>query len=195
VRAAVTADLEAPLQELAAAGRVVSSRGLTWGPSGNLSLRLDDASFLLSAHGARLGELGPESTVVCSLETDEWHGERRPSAEVGLHRNAYVTRPDVHAVVHASPVFTTLVACTDVEVDPGLTTDSAYYLRRIARVPRLHPGSPDLAAAVGVALAEADVLLLEHHGTVCVGRSLEQTLVRLECLEFLCRLIVEKRQL
>jgi 3-dehydro-4-phosphotetronate decarboxylase len=186
---------DAAARELARAGRLVSSQRLTWGSSGNLSLRLDDERFLITAHGARLGELEPEATVVCALETDEWDGARRPSAEAGLHRNAYRARPDVGAVAHASPVFATLVACTNVDVDPGLTTDSAYYLRRLGRVPRLHPGSAELADAVAAALADADVLLLEHHGAVCVGRSLEETLVRLECLEFLCRLTIEKRQL
>lgn len=176
-----------PTEELIEAGRAVMGKGLTWGTSGNVSVRASGDEFLISASGATLDE----GTVVrCSLEDAARSEGGTPSVETGMHRLVYARRPDVGAVIHASPPHTTLTACSEIEVDPLVMTDTAYYVRRVTRVPVLAPGSVELADAVGDAIADVDCLLLDNHGCLVAGDTPRAALVRLEALELLCRTLV-----
>jgi L-fuculose-phosphate aldolase len=65
-----------------------------------------------------------------------------------------------------------------------ITTDHAFYLRSIATVPYLHPGSPQLAEAAAAELtAGADVVLLRHHGCLVVADTADLALSRAVNLE------------
>ena len=49
--------------ELRALGRYMIDNQLVWGSSGNISARIGEDRFLISASGAWLGDLGPEDLV------------------------------------------------------------------------------------------------------------------------------------
>jgi len=53
--------------ELRALGRYMIDNQLVWGSSGNISARVGEDSFLISASGAWLGDLAPEDLVECSI--------------------------------------------------------------------------------------------------------------------------------
>jgi 3-dehydro-4-phosphotetronate decarboxylase len=188
--AAAGARLDA-VSALVAAGRRVGAKGLTWGTAGNLSVRLSGERFAISASGARLDELAPERIVIC--EGERFEGAR-PSVETGLHRAIYRARPDVGAILHASPFHATLVACSDLELDCSASTDTLYYVRRVARVPFLVPGSPELAEATARAAADHDVILLANHGSVVCAPDLDAAVNVTEALELLCRMLVARAQ-
>ena len=120
---------------LIAAGRRVGAKQLTWGTAGNISARVP-GGFVISASGARLDELTPDLLLTCPLEGDLPAGG---SVEAGMHRAVYRARPDVNAVLHCSAFYTTLVACSAIELEPAASTDTLYYLRRLARLPFLRP--------------------------------------------------------
>jgi len=182
-----------PYEALAAAGRDVIERGLSWGTSGNISLRLDDDRFLISGTGARLSQLEREALAVCALQGDAWSGGRRPSVEVNLHRAIYQQRPEARAVLHTSAPFTTLVACTRVEVPTDFNTDALFYVREVARVPFRNPGSVELAEATRARCDASRVLLLDNHGAICWGESLHEVVIATEALELLCSMLVRAR--
>lgn len=181
------------LDALRAAGRRVIARGLTWGTSGNISARLGAERFAISASGAALDELDEERVATCVIAGDEWLGARGPSVETGMHRSIYAARPDVGAIVHASPPHATLVACSALAVDARVMSDTVHYVRRVARVPFHNPGSPELAEAATAAAADCDVLLLDNHGCLCLGATPGEAVTRLEALELLCWMLVAER--
>ena len=188
---AASGDLSGAISALITAGRRVGARRLTWGTAGNISVRLDGSRFAISGSGCCLDELTPQTVVVC--DGAGWEGDCRPSVETGMHRAIYAARPDVGAVLHASAFHTTLVACSDVELEPAASTDTLYYLRRVARLPFLVPGSQELATAVGRAAAEGhDVLLLSNHGSVACAPDLPTVVNVTEALELMCRMLVAR---
>ncbi|RPI48981.1 MAG: class II aldolase/adducin family protein, partial [Chloroflexi bacterium] len=75
-----------------AAGSYLLAHGLTWGTSGNVSVRLGAEAFLVTASGTDLGSLGPDDFVACPLAEGNAPGEtlggygRRPSKEAPMHR-------------------------------------------------------------------------------------------------------------
>ena len=166
---------------------------LTWGNAGNLSIRLDDESFLVTASGTRLGDLQDEDFVVCRLDGAPAEQGRKPSKEVPMHRAVYRARPDIQAVLHGAPFYSTLAACTDLEPASALFVESMYYLDRVARVPYRHPGSDGLGEAVAEQAGSANVLLLEHHGVLVCDVSVEEALQAMQVLELTCRMQVTAR--
>lgn len=180
-------------QILREAAHEVVRKDLTWGTSGNISCRLSDSEFLISASGEALGELELQDFVRCRC-TDQPHTidlkGARPSVEIGMHSAVYRSRPDVEVVLHASPFFTTLVASSSLEPDPNLTTDTAYYLRQIRRVRFQPPGSTQLAHEAAGAAAGCNALILANHGALTVGQSAQEAVSRMEILEILCRMTV-----
>lgn len=185
-REALTQELRGELQ---AAGRAMIAQNLTWGNAGNLSARLDAHTFLISASGTQLGRLGEDDVV---LYPDATSG-RKPSKEVPMHRAVYDVRPDVGAVLHGAPFYSTLVACSDADVPQGLFVEAMYYLERTASVPYFHPGSEALGEAVREEAKTANVLFLKNHGVLVFDATVADALMGLQVLEFACRMVVTAR--
>lgn len=176
-------------QELLRAARRVAERGLVWASAGNISVRLAPECFLISASGKGLGELTLQDLVMCSLSSDSCAGSRRPSTETPVHRAIYQVRPEVQAILHFASFYATLIACSDLPVPTDITPEAMGYLGSVVRVPYHHPGSQALVQAVVTGVAQADVLLLNNHGPLCLGTSLPEVVLRAEALEQLCHLL------
>ena len=179
--------------ELMIYGKALADRGLVWGQSGNISVRIDTDTFLITAGGADLSMLLDDDIIPCRIESDGYEGLRAPSMEIGLHRGIYRTSKDAMAVIHSQPFYATTVACSDVEVRSDLLPEAMVYLGQISRVPYHHAGSGELAQEVAAAASNSQVLLLANHGVVCSGSSLSDAFLKTETLEFLCRIIVTAR--
>lgn len=182
-----------PHQSLIALGRLAGTRGYLWGTGGNLSLRRSESHFLITMRGTALDQLDSQDFVLAPLQG----GPGEPpeaSTEIQLHRRIYQQRLDVRCVIHLSPFYTTLVACSDIALSTDLVPETAIYLGEIARVPYIQPGTDELARAVAEALSpDRSVVLLTNHGAVAIGESPLDAFRRIEVLEFLCRLVVTAR--
>ena len=179
-------------KELQAAGRAMLENNLAWGNAGNISARLGPDRYLITASGTHLGEIADEDFVECSFGSPP-SGSRRPSKETPMHRAVYEQRPEVGAVLHASPFYSTLVACADLPIPADLFIEDMYYLERVAHVDYFHAGSPELGQAVRARAREANILLLDNHGVLVYDTSIREALMGLQTLEFVCRMAVTAR--
>lgn len=177
------------VEELRAAGRYMLANELAWGNAGNLSARTGAERYLISASGTRLGELAPEDLVACTVGQEAAGASgRRPSKERPMHEAIYAARPEINAVLHASPLHSTLLACAGEAPPASWFVESMYYLERVARVPYCHPGSAALGEAVAAQARAANVLLLENHGVLVYDTSVREALMALHTLELACRM-------
>lgn len=87
--------------------RAFYEQGWLLGTSGNLSVKIDDERFLITASGRDKGRLTPEDFLVCSVEGESAAGqlsgdgaEIKPSAETSIHQAIYAKIPDAGAVYH-----------------------------------------------------------------------------------------------
>jgi 3-dehydro-4-phosphotetronate decarboxylase len=181
--------------QLIDAGRYLFANGLAWGNAGNLSARTGADRYVITASGTHLGSLSEGDFVECGLEGRAAEvGRGKPSKETPMHAAIYAARPEVGAVLHASPFYSTMVACSDLAVPNDLFVEDMYYLERVARVRYEHPGSAGLGAAVAEHAGIANALLLEHHGVLVYDVSVREALAGLHTLELVCRMVVEARQ-
>ncbi|MGH8301482.1 MAG: class II aldolase/adducin family protein, partial [Steroidobacteraceae bacterium] len=91
--------------------RALTSLGLTYGTSGNISIRRDSATFFVSPTGMPYDALQPDDIPLVTLD-GRWFGRRRPSSEWRFHRDIMAARIEVGAIVHAHSRHATALACT-----------------------------------------------------------------------------------
>ncbi len=187
----MTLTLDEARRQLQAAGRYMLANTLTWGNAGNLSVRTGEGAYLITASGTRLGELADDDFVECPLQPDADHTyPRKPSKEMPMHRAIYQQRPEINAVLHGSPLYTTLVACSDLALPSDWFVEDMYYLERVARVPYFHPGSQALGDAVAGQARQANILLLDNHGVLVCDTSVSEALNGLHTLETVCQMLI-----
>lgn len=174
-------------------GRAMLAANLAWGTSGNLSARQGADAMLVSASGTALGAMAAGDFVCVRVSDGRWEGGRRPSKEAPMHRGIYLARADAQVVLHSSPHYTTLLACSGEAVPADLFIETMYYLERVAWVDYAHPGSAELGESVQMAAGGAEVIMLRNHGVILFDRSAAEALLRLQTLEMACRMVAEAR--
>jgi L-fuculose-phosphate aldolase len=178
-------------QSLIDAGIYLLNHRLAWGTSGNMSARMDDDTFLITASGTQMGALQAGDFAICECATGRVLGERKPSKELPMHLGIYQNRPDARMILHSSPFYTTMLACSDLELHSELFIESMYYMEHIAWVDYYHPGTVELGEAVKEQSQFANVIMMRNHGVIVFDDNLSDTLMRLETLEMVCRMTVE----
>lgn len=116
-------------------------------------------------------------------------GPYPPSIEMSLHRRIYELRPDVMAVVHThSPYAVTAASLEGIATIPPVDIEAVLYLGgSIAVAPFAPPEAPS-ALNTGASLRDRAAVLLQNHGGVGVGRSIEDALSATDHLERLCQI-------
>ncbi|MBS4220896.1 class II aldolase/adducin family protein [Bacillus sp. FJAT-49711] len=181
--------MEETRKQLQQIGSYMMKNHLAWGNAGNISARVSDNQCLITASGTYLGELRDEDFALCTLEGHILNS-RKPSKELPMHSAIYEERPDINAILHASPFYSTFIACSDINVPSNIFVESMYYLEKVERVPYYHPGSADLGEAVRKKAKNANVLFLENHGVLVFDTSIQEARMSLQTLEMACRMIL-----
>ena len=171
-----TADADDVLRQTVITGcRELSCLGLSYGTSGNVSVRRDARAFFISPTGRSYETLEPEDVALTDLE-GQWYGRSRPSSEWRFHRDIYAARAEVGAIVHAHPRYATALACT------GRGIPAFHYMIAVAggediRCAPYHTfGSQALSDAALAALGGRRACLLAHHGIIALGHDLAAAL-------------------
>lgn len=163
----------------------LNSSGLNQGTSGNVSIRHGDG-LLISPTSTPYGDLTPEKIAYVHLD-GRAEGPIAPSSEWRFHRDILAARPDVGAIVHAHPTYCTILAIHGREI-PAIHYMIAIFGGPDIRVaPYAIFGSQALSDHAVRALEGRHACLLDHHGSIALGASIEQAFWRAEELETLAR--------
>jgi ribulose-5-phosphate 4-epimerase/fuculose-1-phosphate aldolase len=157
-------------------------RRLVAGNSGNVSVRLDDGTLLVTPTGRSLRDLAPDELVRTSA-TGEALASGKPTSELPLHVAAYRTRPDVRCVIHTHPTY--CVAWSKTGTLFALDTVGAIEsLGPIAWTRYAKSGTAELADVCAAAFAaEADTIVMERHGLSSAAADLETAFLRTDLAE------------
>ncbi|MCR9213211.1 MAG: aldolase [Proteobacteria bacterium] len=178
--------------QMAAYGKSLFDRGLTFGSSGNISVQLDDG-WLMTPTGSSLGSLDPGK--ISHLDRDGRHIDGdAPTKEAFLHSCIYEERRSTGAVVHLHSTHSVAVSClADINEENVLPPLTAYYVMRIGTlplVPYFAPGDVDLAKAVKEMASRHHAVLLANHGPIVAGQSLTDAVYAIEELEETAKLFL-----
>jgi L-fuculose-phosphate aldolase len=155
--------------------RAMTAGGLSFGTSGNASVRLDSSRMLITPTGMAYESLQPDDIVEVSL-SGHVRGRRRPSSEWRFHRDILAARTEINAVVHSHSPFATALACR------GEGIPAFHYMVAVAGGPdiRCAPyatfGTEELSEHAVRALADRRACLLANHGQIALGTDLPAAL-------------------
>lgn len=156
-------------------GMRMLNSGMTVETWGNISVRDRlKGSVYLTPSGMDYSTICEDDVVVCDNDGNIIEGHRKPTIETGLHISVYKNRPDVNAIVHTHPIYSTIFSCMGENI-PLIIDEAAQILGDVCkRAKYALPGTEELAANCIEALGKkANSCLLQSHGAVCVGVDME----------------------
>lgn len=181
-------------QDIVEHGRRFAPAGLSQGTSGNLSVRWrqgDVDGLLITPSGVDYTRMGTQDLPFMRLDDGSWSGPLKPSSEWRFHRDIYLARPEVGAIVHAHPTHATALAVQRRELP------AFHYMVAVAGgdsvpcTPYHLFGTEALSQAVGSAFADRNACLMANHGLVAGGASLAQALKVAMEIEALCGIYLQ----
>ena len=162
-------------------------RGYVVALEGNISARLG-AEFLITPTQTPKGSLQGFDMVLVNQKGVSLDKGKTPSSERLVHLCIYEKRPDVQAVVHAHPPMATAFSVTHTPF-PMAFPEMILAVGEIPLVPYGPPGSVELVAQLEPFIQNHHVFLLQNHGLVTVGDSLDMAYFRLEIVEHYAKIL------
>ncbi|MBE5040497.1 class II aldolase/adducin family protein [Ructibacterium gallinarum] len=157
---------------------------------GNVSVKLEDGSFLATPTGMSKSFITPDKLVRIDRDGNvlEAEGDYRPSSEIKMHLRCYEEREDVGAVVHAHPPTATGYAVAHKALDEYSMIETVIALGSIPVTPYGTPSTYEVPEAIAPYLGEHDAVLLMNHGALTVGADLITAYYRMETMELFAKI-------
>ncbi|MFO7369006.1 MAG: class II aldolase/adducin family protein [Bacteroidales bacterium] len=178
--------------------RRLYDRGLTTASGGNISYRVEQG-FFITPSALDKGLIKPKQVGMITFKGKNLTPDLKPSMESEMHLAIYQKRADVQAIVHAHPPVASSFTAMKKEINCSLIAEARAMLGTPVIAPYALMGTRELAAIVADAAATnqntgkssdrekspafPNVILLENHGIVCLGKDLLSAFDRMEVLE------------
>lgn len=170
-------------KEICKVGKLLYDKGLIAGTEGNISCRLPSGDVLITPSGVCKGMMEPDELAVVDITGKPSSKSRKPSSEYRIHLLAYDRRPEVQAVVHAHPSYSTGFALAGIAIEASGLPEFRDTFGTVPFVPYGEPGTQELAGSLERFIATGHTYLLENHGLVSLGTTLLEAYFRLEMAE------------
>jgi L-fuculose-phosphate aldolase len=105
-----------------------------------------------------------------------------------MHLEAYRQRDDIGAVLHAHPPYSTALTIAGIPFPTEIVPEVLALLGEVPTAPYAPPGTHELTASIRDLIKHHDAILLSHHGSLTLGKTLEGALIRLERMELAAEL-------
>jgi methylthioribulose-1-phosphate dehydratase len=202
----ITAD---PRLELINTARHFYQQGWMVGTAGNLSARLPDGSFWITASGRSKGELSLSDFVCIHPDgnVEQSSTDVKPSAETSIHQALYSLFPEIQACYHIHSVEANLVsrfvpgdslALPPLEMLKGLGVceENPYYMISIfANHLQVSQIAVEIQQRFTVISPQIPALLIRDHGVTVWANSLIAARNYVELIEYIFRYMVAARMM
>ena len=175
-------------EQVAWASRILGMDGHGDFTLGHVSAR-DGDRVHMKRNGISLEEVCPPDVLTIDLDGKKTAGEGKVHLEAVLHTAVYGARPDVHAVIHTHPPYSSAFGATDAKLalinhDAVLFHDGLAYFDDTAELIT----RPDQGAAVAAALGDKRVVVMRGHGVLIAEQSVPWAVYTALTLERVLRL-------
>ena len=172
-------------KELVKTTKYLNNKNINCGSSGNLSYRTTNG-FMITPSSIPNDKLNEKSCVQMAFD-GTYKNKLKPSTEWRIHRDIYLKREDIFAIIHAHPTFSTAIACMNIDIP------SFHYMIAVAggdnvRCARYATfGTEQLSKNVIKALDNRNACLMANHGLIVGEKNLQFALKLTEEVENLSK--------
>jgi len=183
-------EVEEAQQIVVETSRRLVDDGLIVGTWGNVSIRIDKNTMVVTPTGMGYSDLTAADIPVVTIDDGKYTGPK-PSAECALHRAVYRDRPKAGAVIHTHAPNASTVATAKRELPPVIE-DMAQIIGPSVRVAEhAITGTKKMIRGAVKAMKGRNAVLLANHGAICAGRDIEEAYTCCLVLEKACRAFIE----
>jgi L-fuculose-phosphate aldolase len=176
------------------AAQEMAKKGLVVGTAGNISLRVkatDGREMLaITPSGRYYDSLKVDDIVVVDFAGQRVEGELKATIETIMHIEVHKARKKVNAIVHAHPVFCSIIAVAGMDIPPLIDEQVVLIGGEIKVAEYALPGTPELAKNAVSALGPRNAVILANHGVLAVGRDMREALTICELAEEMAKIYV-----
>ena len=173
-------------EQVIKAGKILVESGLIARTWGNISARISDTQFVITPSGLAYETLTEEQIVVVTISDCSHVGTVKPSSEKGIHADAYRLRPEVQFVIHTHQEKASVISITGENLEVLQSQDQEILGEVVPCAAYGISSTKKLRKAVESALVDypgSKAILMKHHGTLCLGESLEHAFYIAQTLE------------
>ena len=161
----------------------VYEKGFVSAYDGNISAVTPDNTFLITRSGVNKGDITENDILEIDHSGRIIKGEGKVSTEYKLHFFAYSRRSEVNAIVHCHPVFATAFATAGEELPDDIFPEVILTMGRIPLCGYATPSTEELPKSLMPFIDFAWAFMLQNHGAVTLGKSLDDAYFKMEKLE------------
>jgi L-fuculose-phosphate aldolase len=154
-------------QQLAEAIRMLARAEIV-DHSGHGSARRDGESFYINSGASTRGALTADDIVAVDFAGALVEGRAKPPLEFPLHAEIYRARPDVQAIMHTHPKWSTLLTMVGAPYQVVYAQGALLAGVTVFDSP-LSVSTREMGEKVSAALGRGPAVLLKSHGAVIVG--------------------------
>ena len=174
-------DTESQKQQIVRCIRMLEYSGIL-DYNGHASIRHDGDRMLINVGACQRSQLTTDDICTIDFDGNLISGNGKPPLEFHLHAGVYKERPDVRAVIHAHPNWSTILSTAGVEYLPVYAQGSLVYPLPVLDSPD-SINNPDMAKRLTTVLGDRPAALMKAHGAVTCGESLVDAFVLMNYLE------------
>ena len=171
-------------QKLIQYGKKMVENNLTFSTGGNLSIRIDDRSFLITPSGMAYESLKERDLVVMTSEGQILKGDRKPSSEWHMHGAIYNARPEIKVLIHTHSPYVSVVSSLGEELPPISYLIASAGTRTVPLARYETFGTKELGEAAVEAMGDCKAVMLANHGLIAGGDTLAQAFSLAQEIEF-----------
>jgi L-fuculose-phosphate aldolase len=165
--------MNAHVQVLTIAKRIYAN-GLVIASLGNVSCRCADTTIAITPSGIDYEELTLDDIVTIDVHGTPLTGGHNPSSETPMHTVIYRKRPDITGIVHTHSLHASAFSVVNKEIPVEMVEVAAHVGGPIPVAPYKPPGTQELGEEALTVLTEKRACLLQNHGVLAVGTTLEK---------------------
>lgn len=165
-------------------GRQMLAENLVQGTWGNISLRLDDKTMLVTPSGRDYEKLRAAEVVAVNMDTLEYEGDIKPTSERAFHAALLKLDPSAMCIIHSHPNRSSAFAAALRAMPVIDEEDRALLGESVPCTPPALPGSDKLCRQLVEAMgSEGCACIMGNHGIVVRGKSIGDALDKCRAME------------
>ena len=182
-------------EQICKIGELMYRNGFIDGASGNISARLSEERVLATPSGLAKGFMSPDQLIIVDMDGNRVdaptaaNAHLKPTSELAMHLECYKQRPDVNGVVHAHPPTSVALTIAGYDFRRCVVPEAAVILGLVPTAPYSTPASVENRDAIQNLIREHDAIMLSHHGSLTVAKTVWDAYMRLETLEHTAKIL------
>lgn len=177
----------AQIEDLVSAANRLAALGYVTSQGGNLSLRTDEDTLLITPTKVAKMDVRFEDICLIDLSGKVLFAKegRRPTGEWPFHARIMRKRPDVKGIIHAHPpVLTGFAIAGGNEMQRAFLPEAVTEVGPLMMVPYAVPLSDDLAESFDAVIDQSNGFLMKNHGALMVSpEGIKRCLEMMEMME------------